>query len=115
MALMTATAEPPSLEWEWKRWPETETFVDELIATALDGNAFARELAGRLPLETGTRFPIWVDHLVVNGGPGLSARLAVLGYERLPIQYAVGVSVFAHSGGIFPRIAPGSGQFGRCA
>ncbi len=105
MALMTTTAAPPRLEWDWKRWPETEALVDELIATALEGNAFARELADRLPRETGTRLAIWVDHLVVNGGPNLSDRLRVLGYERTPIQYAVGVPVFAHPGGIFPRIA----------
>ena len=32
--------------FDWKRWPETDAFVDELIATALDGNAFAAEPGG---------------------------------------------------------------------
>jgi hypothetical protein len=112
MALTTATAEAPSMEWEWKRWPKTEGFVDDLIATAVEGNAFARELAERMPRETGTRFPIWVDHLVVAGGPGLADRLGALGYERQPIQYAVGVPVFAHPGGIFPRLALAAGGSG---
>ena len=37
---MAATAEmtaPP--RFEWKRWPETDAFVDEAIAVALAGNA----------------------------------------------------------------------------
>src|SRR5438552_2801123 len=103
MALMTETAAPPS--FDWKRWPETEAFVDKLIATALEGNAFAGELAGRMPRGTGTRFAVWVDHLVVSGCPGLSERLGTLGYERQPIRYSVGVPVFAHPGGVFPRVA----------
>ena len=37
--------------------------------------ASPRELAERMPRETGTRFAVWVDHLVVTGGPGLSDRL----------------------------------------
>ena len=96
-------AAPPA--FEWKRWPETEAFVDELIATALAGNAFAATLAERMPAETGTRFTVWVDHLVVTDGPAWSDRLEALGYERQPIRYAVGSPVFAHPGGIFPRIA----------
>jgi hypothetical protein len=103
MALMTEAAAPPS--FDWKRWPETEEFVNGLIADALAGNAFARDLAERMPRETGTTFAIWVDHLVVSGGPGIFQRLDALGYERQPIRYAVGVPVFAHPGGIFPRIA----------
>jgi hypothetical protein len=103
MAIMTETATLPS--FQWKRWPETEAFIDELTATALEGNAFAGELAQRLPRETGTQFGVWVDHLVVQGGPELAQRLQGLGFERQPIRYAVGVPVFAHPGGLFPRIA----------
>ena len=103
MAIMTEAAAPPS--FDWKRWPETEAFVNGLITTALEGNALARDLAGRLPHETGTSFAVWVDHLVLAGGPGFARRLEGLGYERQPIRYAVGVPVFAHLGGIFPRIA----------
>lgn len=103
MAVVMEAGAPPSFEWQ--RWPETETFVDRLITSALDGNAFARRLAERMPGETGTRFPVWVDHLVIAGGPGLGARLEGLGYRRQSITYAVGAPVFAHEGGIFPRIA----------
>ena len=31
----TASAAPPS--FEWKRWPETEAFVDRLVEQALAG------------------------------------------------------------------------------
>jgi hypothetical protein len=48
---------------------------------------------------------VWVDHLVVGGRPELAETLERLGYQRQPIRYAVGVPVFAHPGGIFPRIA----------
>ena len=103
MAILTEAAAPPA--FDWRRWPDTEALVNGLIAAALEGNAFARELAGRLPRETGTSFAVWCDHLVVPGGPGFARRLDGLGYQRQPIRYAVGVPVFAHPGGIFPRIA----------
>src|SRR5262249_51569170 len=90
--------------FEWKRWPETEAFVDELLATSLGGNAFAAALSDRMQRETGTWFKAWVDHLVVRGGRNLEARLRDLGYQRQEIAYATLVPVFAHGGGIFPRI-----------
>ena len=87
------------------RWPETDEFLDEAIAAALEGNAFAAALAGRMPRETGTQFKVWVDHLVMRGSRELSTRLVHLGYDRQPSTYAVGVPMFAHSGGIFPPVA----------
>jgi hypothetical protein len=103
MAIMTEAAAPPS--FEWKRWPETEALVNGLIAAALEGNALAHALAARLPRETGTSLAVWVDHLVVAGGRRFAQRLEGLGYERQPIRYAVSVPVYAHPGGLFPRIA----------
>ena len=102
---------PPPPTFEWKRWPETETFVDDLIAKAVAGNTFAATLAERMRAETSTRFKDWVDHLVVSGQEGLGPRLRELGFKRQATDYGVGVPVFAHEGGIFPRlaIAPGSG------
>jgi hypothetical protein len=103
MATVTEAVAPPS--FDWKRWPETEAVVDGLIAAARDGNAFARGLAVRMPGETGTRFSVWVDHLVLSDAPGLAGQLEALGYERQPIRYPVNAPVLAHPGGIFPRIA----------
>ena len=101
---------PASVVFEWKRWPETDALIDELIESALEGNSFAAGLADRLPGETGTRFKDWIDHLAVRGRPGMVQRLVSLGFERQPAMYAVGVPVFAHPGGIFPRIALLPGQ-----
>jgi len=103
MPVITGPSAP--VVFDWKRWPETALFVDELIATALEGNGFAADLADRMRKETGTRFKDWVDHLVVRGGSGLLDRLESLGYERQTVAYSIGVPVFAHQGGIFPRIA----------
>ena len=65
----------------------------------------AADLASRMPRETGTQFKVWIDHLVLRGDRALAERLAELGYERQSSTYAVGVPLFAHSGGIFPPIA----------
>lgn len=104
------TGSRPSV-WEWKRWPETESFVEGWVEAALSGHAFAAELARRMRFETGTRFEDWVDHLVVADAPGLGGRLPALGYVRQATPYAVGSPAFAHEGGVFPRLAlaPGDG------
>jgi len=103
MSLATETTSPP--RFDWQRWPRTETFLEGLIARALEGNAFAAELANRMKHETGTRFSDWVDHLVVEGSSALPATLVGLGYARQPLTHSVGVPVFGHAGGIFPRLA----------
>jgi hypothetical protein len=103
---MPVIAEPSApVAFDWKRWPETERFMGELRARALEGSAFAAELAERMRAETGTRFDDWVDHFVVRGDSSVAHRLESLGYQRQQIAYAVGVPVFAHPGAIFPRIA----------
>jgi hypothetical protein len=103
MSVVAETASPSV--FEWKRWPETEAFVDELVASAREGNAFAATLADRMQRETGTWFKAWVDHLVVRGGAGLEARLRGLGYQRQEIAHSTLVPVYAHARGIFPRVA----------
>jgi hypothetical protein len=103
MASIAELKSPPS--FEWKRWPETERFLDEALVSALGGNALAAELASRMPRETSTQFKVWVDHLVLSGDRGLAERVEKLGYERQSAAYAVGVPLFAHLGGIFPPIA----------
>lgn len=90
--------------FDWRRWPETEAFLAGLFASALEGNEFAAKLAERMKAETSTRFSDWVDHLVVSDREGLGQRLGGLGYTRQAGMYAVGMPVFAHRGGVFPRI-----------
>jgi hypothetical protein len=103
MTQVAPVAPPPT--FDWKRWPKTEAFVDSLIDLAVSGNAFAARLAERMPVETSTRFKDWVDHLVVSGRGSLEPRLHELGYKRQPGDYGVGIPVYAHEGGIFPRLA----------
>jgi hypothetical protein len=108
MSVLTETGR--SRTFEWQRWPETEACVDELISRALEGNTFAATLAERMQRDTATRMKDWVDHLVVRAPRGLEARLRQLGYERQAAAYAIGVPIFSHPGGIFPRIALARGD-----
>jgi hypothetical protein len=94
-----------SQTFEWSRWPQTESLVNDLIGQALRGNDFANSLAARLPAETGTSLSVWVDHLWVRATPAFVKQIEALGYSRQPTHHSVGVTVFAHTGGIFPRIA----------
>jgi len=95
----------PNPAFDWKRWPETEQFVDQLITSGLSSHAFAAQMAERMRVETSTRFQDWVDHLVVTGPDSLPTRLIELGFEREAEPYEHSVPVFAHRGGMFPRIA----------
>jgi hypothetical protein len=102
---MSAETTVAETNFAWKRWPETEAFVDGLIRRALEGNAFAAALGDRMRDETGTRFVDWVDHLTIAAPGEIARRLEGLGYRRESRSYAVGVPVFGHPGGIFPRLA----------
>lgn len=95
--------------FDWKRHPEAEGLVAGLIAVALDGNPFMAELARRMREETSTRFVDWVDHLVVTDRPGLNVRILDADFARQAISYGSGATVYAHEGGMFPRIIVVSG------
>ncbi|MGO9601604.1 MAG: hypothetical protein ACLP7Q_26820 [Isosphaeraceae bacterium] len=110
--MSVVTAPKASGRFEWQRWPQTEAIVERLIERGLEGNAFAAELAGRMIGETSTNFKVWVDHIVVEGSPELSKSLVAAGYEREVAPYVLGVPVYAHAGGIFPRIAIVSSEGG---
>ncbi len=112
MATATTTNQTKAAEFDWRRWPETDVLVDELTRQALDRHAFARGLAERMAPETGTIFQNWLDHFVVVAPSSFADRLTALGYFRTADSHGVGVPVFAHAGGLFPRIAvaPGNGE-----
>jgi hypothetical protein len=109
--MSTAIAPPAAPAFDWKRFPNTEAFVSDRILSALEGNSFAQRLKERMQRETSTRFADWVDHLVLSGQAGLEQDLIGLGYEREGGHAALGAPVFAHHGGMFPRIivAPRAG------
>jgi hypothetical protein len=100
-----ATAPESTASFAWRRWPETEALVNDLVQQALAGNPFARRLAERMTPETGTIIQNWLDHLVVSAPPSFGSHLVGLGYERQTATYAVGVPLYSHPGAIFPRIA----------
>jgi len=102
--MSVATLENAVPTFDWRRWPETERFIEELIEVGLKGNAFATTLAQRMQTETSTRFKDWVDHLVLANQAHLSSRLEELGYERRQPIVAGGTPVYMHHGGIFPAI-----------
>jgi hypothetical protein len=109
---MPTTSPTTPNTFDWQRHPAAEALVDRLVASALGGNAFAENLARRMEEETSTRFADWVDHLVISEGASTVADLEAVGYRReWQGMYAVNVPVFAHDGGLFPRIAvaPGAG------
>lgn len=110
--MSTATEQAKAAPFQWRRWPETEALIDELTRRALDGHAFARGLAGRMIPETGTIFQNWLDHFVVAASPSFANRLTKLGYERTADAHTIGVPVYAHPGGVFPRIAVAPGAKG---
>lgn len=110
---MSLTVEPKEpARFDWNRWPETENLVNELTASALEGNAFARALAERMPPETGTIFQNWLDHFYVTAPASFADRLTGLGYELEVEPHSVGVAVYAHHGGLFPQIAVAAAETG---
>ena len=98
--------------FDWKRWPETEAFVE--AGRLGPGRQRVRRSAwpGGWPARRAPGSTDWVDHLVIGEAPGLARTLAALGYVRQPTSPTrPGSPVFAHEGGMFPRIAvaPGPG------
>ncbi len=93
--------------FEWQRFPATEAFLDARMAAALEGNAFAAGLAGRMLAESSTRFADWVDHYVLGERPGLVEELERLGFRR---EWATGTAVYGHEGGLFPRVVVTGGS-----
>ena len=96
MSLATADAAAPA--FDWKRWPETEAVIDQWIERALEGNAFAANLAARMRDDTNTRFADWVDHLIVANTSGLPRRLHALGYVLQGHASALGGRGAQHQG-----------------
>lgn len=96
--------------FDWQRWPETETWIDDLIVTGLSGNALAGELAERMNRETSTRFQDWVDHLVVTYFADQLEHLERIGYRQDSDLGTHGSIVYRHDGGMFPKIVVAGGS-----
>ncbi|MEL6739562.1 MAG: hypothetical protein AAFP26_02780 [Planctomycetota bacterium] len=108
---MTTAPARPSAEtgWNWQPQPEAQRLVDELLELYLDLCAPARELAGRLKTETGTRFKDWVDAIFLPAEAADLARLADVGFEEDTDPRSGSVSggvraVYRNHLGLFPAI-----------
>jgi hypothetical protein len=99
-----------TVTFDWQRFPHTEMFLDRLVAEALDGNAYARDLEHRMRAETSTRFVDWIDHLVLSKPSVSETELIDLGYALDTVVYSSDSPVYVHQGGLFPRLAVVAGS-----
>ena len=53
-------------EFDWRPYPQAENLLTERINTFLKNNDFAHDLSLRMEQETSTRFPDWIDHMVLS-------------------------------------------------
>lgn len=108
--MTTAPARPSATTgWNWEPQPEAQRLVDELLELYLDLCAPARELAGRMKTETGTRFKDWVDAIFIPAEDADLERLAEVGYELDTNARSGAVScglsaVYRNHLGLFPAI-----------
>ncbi len=52
--------------FDWRLYPQAENLLTERINTFLKNNDFAHDLSLRMEQETSTRFPDWIDHMVLS-------------------------------------------------
>jgi len=92
----------PTLDaFHWQPHPAAESALDDLVAAFLDRCPPAQALARRMQAETATRFPDWIDHLVVPRAA--LGRLRAAGFVD-----TVGSDALAHPGGRFPTVLAGA-------
>ncbi len=89
---------------EWKRYPETETYLEKKLAQFVDAVPPARTLDVDLCARTSSRLSDWVDHLVLVDGDTPRARLTEYGFVPQAVPAAPSVGVYHHPGACFPRI-----------
>ena len=110
MSIVAPTLAPKTFNWQ--RWPKTEAFVADLVAQGLEANPFAANLSNRMRNESSTRFTDWLDHLVLSDHPGLTRKLAELGYRPFPRPFPTPDRGFIHHEALFPKllVVPANGN-----
>lgn len=99
---MTDASHNPLAEFQWTPQPEAEAVVGDLVDGFLQKCQFARGLAARMEVETGTRFSDWVDHIFLSPERDpFPQRLADSGFVLKAFDDTF---AFTHPGGIFPRV-----------
>ncbi len=102
--MSTLAPSPNPLEqFHWEPQPEAQALVNQLVATFLSDNTFARALAERLLNEAGVRFVDIVDDITVSADGGLRQRLLSAGFVCQNQQDA-NREWYVQPRGIFPSV-----------
>jgi hypothetical protein len=88
-------------EFSWQPQPRAADFIEGLFAAFCEQSSDAQRFARRLREETGTRLIDWTDHLGLPPQKGMDPRLEEAGFARSEEGPR---AVWAHPGGLFPRI-----------
>src|ERR1041384_989613 len=98
--MTTMQAANPLEEFQWKRQPQTEEFVREVLDELLAHNEYAMGLAKRMSHETGTRLYDWISYLWFAASDPRLKRIEELGYVL--VKHENMVRAYENPHGIFP-------------
>ena len=89
--------------FDWPLCHQAEEIILGHLAVIAERNTFARQLAARLPAETGTLLIDWVDHLVLPATE--EAPLRATGYVADPLaETPAGERTLWHPDAMLPRV-----------
>jgi hypothetical protein len=88
--------------FDWPLAYDAETVLRRFIGSFLERNRFAKELAGRMRVETGTDFCEWVDHFTV--GPDAIEELLIVGLVSEQVDAPPGATAYFHPRAMMPRV-----------
>ncbi len=91
--------------FDWEVHPQAEKVLLGEVKFFLKNNLFARKVSKRLQKETSTELLDWIDHIVVPESRLSAYELKTLGFVEDPAaQRRDGITVFRHSGTVFPPV-----------
>jgi hypothetical protein len=95
---------PERDNFNWRRHPDAEALVIELVDEFVAALPAAASLAEALAAGASSHLIDWIDHLVVATGPAIRGRLHDVGFEPEDVPADPGDHVLHHPGAIFPRV-----------
>jgi len=93
--------------FDWKRYPQTGEFLDELLEGMMHKNPFVAELAEQMRERTSTRLKDWVDHFIIPAAD----VLVDLGYEPVDRPAPLDTTVWQHNKSVYPPVLVRAGKF----
>ena len=94
----------------WERQPRAAAFVKSVCDELVAHNAFAADFARRVSEESGNRFTDLVDTIFLGNSPDRVQNALDAGWRQAKGER--GWDLFAHPGGMFPRLAVDSRMSG---